>query len=161
MLLARTWYYEEFFINSLSRALSTYERLDAMREVQVANTIPPAPLKPGRCSLRDQTRVFFLQVQTSVFIFPPGSHMALWPRTKVLWPRGKTAFVQLQLRPVLRRNDWQRGHSAAESRPGRLNLVQSRLRHLVCTKTFNSFDYIDQQVLHIPATTETQHASCD
>ena len=51
--------------------------------------------------LQVQTLVFLLQVQTSVFIFLSGSHVALWPRTKVLWPRGKTAFVQLQLRSVL------------------------------------------------------------
>ena len=123
--------------------MSTCERQGATREVQVASTIPPALLKPGRCFLQDIRHLFSSSKFICVLLPPssntcfhllPGSHVALWPRTKVLWPRGKTAFVQLQLRSVLRRNDWQRGHTAAESRPGRLNLVQSRLCHLVCAE---------------------------
>ena len=100
-----------------------------------AQTWQVLPLRLDTCFLPSSSNICFIfQVQTPVFIFLSGSHVALWPRTKVLWPRGKTAFVQLQLRSVLRRNDWQGGHTAAESRPGRLNLVQSGFCHLVCAE---------------------------
>ena len=56
-----------------------------------------------------------VQFQTLVFIFFPGSYVALWRWPEVLRPRGKTTFVQLQLRTVLRRNDGKRRHVAAES----------------------------------------------
>ena len=42
-----------------------------------------------------------VQFQTLVFIFFPGSDVALWRWPEVLRPRGKTTFVQLQLRTVL------------------------------------------------------------
>ena len=57
--------------------------------------------------------------------------MAMRPRSKVLWPRGKTALVQLQLRPLLWRNDRRCRHTAPESWSSRVNMVQPGLSHLV------------------------------
>ena len=91
--------------------------------------------------------------------------MAMRPRSKVLWPRGKTALVQLQLWPLLWRNDWRRRHIAPESWSRGVNMVQPGLSHLVrilylflaVLVCFPYFFY--QQVLHVSSTTKAKHAS--